>query len=105
VKFDANPAKSAICRRLAHAFLTARFNQEVSTHLRRASGVAIKRKCWKQSKCPENNTRGKTAAPQQLCSDNDVSRRREAVGRAFPSEVKTVRVKKTRESENPEPWF
>jgi hypothetical protein len=86
-------------------FLIVFVNQAVSAGPREPADDAIERKCWKQSKCPENNTRGKTAAPQQLCSDNDVSRRREAVGRAFPSEVKTVRVKKTRESENPEPWF
>jgi hypothetical protein len=55
-----NPAKRRFAAGFAHAFLTARVNQGVSASLRRAPGTAIKRKCWKQSKCPENNTRRKT---------------------------------------------
>ena len=65
VKFDANPAKGRFCRRFAHALLTARVNQEVSASPRRASVAAIRRKCSKQSKCPENNTRRKTTASRE----------------------------------------
>jgi hypothetical protein len=59
------PGRQIWCKTLqnagfAHASSTARVNQGVSASLCRAPGTAIKRKCWKQSKCPKNNTRRKT---------------------------------------------
>jgi hypothetical protein len=68
-----NPAKCRLAAGFAHAFLTARVNQGVSASLRHAPGMAIKRKCWKQSKCPENHTRRENVSPGWLAADDYVS--------------------------------
>src|SRR5882724_10053546 len=61
VKSHRKPCKTRDSRRLfAAAFLTSRVNRQVSARLRRASSRGERKKCWKQSKCPENNTRRKT---------------------------------------------
>jgi hypothetical protein len=63
LKFECKTRKKGgFCRRLAHALLTARVNQEVAASPAPGVRHGQKRKCWKQSKCPENNTRRKTAA-------------------------------------------
>src|SRR5665811_918122 len=72
VKFDANPEKRGVCRRFADAFLTVRINQGVSASAPPRLQRGQKRKCWKQSKCPENNTCRKTATSGRLAPDDCV---------------------------------
>ena len=78
-------------RRFAHAFLTARVNRMVSTAAPPGIQQGSKKECWKQSKCPENNTCRQSNGAPRLAPDKYV--RAMAWGPLFECDIAATEVR------------